>query len=89
MDDELIRALSFIKASRYRQKVLESLNSAILTPSDIAKEIDTRLNHVSMYLRELKDERLVVCLNEEAKKGRLYQLTALGEQVYGIVKRGI
>ncbi|MCK8519806.1 winged helix-turn-helix domain-containing protein [Methanoculleus sp. 7T] len=89
MDDELIRALSFTKASRYRRKVLESLDSAILTPSEIAKNIDTRLNHVSMYLKELKDEGLVVCLNEEAKKGRLYRLTALGEQVYGIVKRDI
>lgn len=86
MDEEFIRALSFIKSSLYRQKVLECINSVIKTPSEIAKDLDIRLNHVSMYLGELKKEGLVSCLNENSKKGRLYQLTELGQKVLEIIK---
>ena len=50
-------------------------------PSEIAKEVKIRLNHVSMFLKDLKLNGLVECLNEETRKGRLYQLTKLGKDV--------
>lgn len=36
---------------------------------------EIRTNHISKVLSELKNEELVVCINEEARKGRLYKLT--------------
>lgn len=75
----MINAISLIKSSEYRQKVLKAIGNEVLTPSEIAKKVDLRLNHVSMVLTDLKDKKLVKCLNEETKKGRLYELTELGK----------
>ena len=52
-----------------------------MTPSEISKSVNIRLNHVSMMLTNLKEADLVVCLNEESKRGRLYELTELGKKV--------
>ncbi len=75
----MVRAISLIKSSVYRAKILKAIGSEMIMPSEIAKKVGIRLNHVSMFLRELKDEGLVECLNEDTKKGRLYQLTKLGK----------
>ena len=48
----------------------------------IAKELDLRQSQILATLAELKSANLVVCLNEEKKRGRLYQLTDLGLRVY-------
>jgi DNA-binding MarR family transcriptional regulator len=86
MEEELIQALSFIKSSTHRRTIIDVLCSNIYTPSEIANASDLRLNHVSMYLGELKAMGIVECLNEDAKRGRLYQLTDFGKRVHDIVK---
>ena len=68
-------------ASKYRLNILKSLNDTVKTPSLIAKDIDLRTNHVSNVLKDLKENNLVVCLNEEAHKGRLYKNTDLGIEI--------
>ena len=75
----MINAISLIKSSEYRHKVLKAIGNEVITPSEIARKVDLRLNHVSTVLTDLKDKKLVKCLNEETKKGRLYQLTELGK----------
>jgi len=75
----MINAISLIKSSEYRHKVLKAIGNEVITPSEIARKVDLRLNHVSAVLTDLKDKKLVKCLNEETKKGRLYQLTELGK----------
>lgn len=80
MDEELIKSISLIKSSSYRQKILECLGTNIMTPAELAKKSGYRLSHVSMYLTDLKGTGLVQCLNEESKKGRLYQMTDLGKK---------
>ena len=75
----MINAISLIKSSEYRHKVLKAIGDEVITPSEIARKVDLRLNHVSMVLTDLKAKKLVKCLNEETKKGRLYQLTELGK----------
>jgi len=77
----MIDAISLIKSSEYRHKVLKAIGNEILTPSEISKKVDLRLNHVSMVLTDLKNKKLVECLNEETKKGRLYQVTKLSKDV--------
>ena len=60
---------------------MKSIGKSIKTPSNIAKEINLRTNHVSNVLKELKEKELVVCLNEDARKGRLYKNTELGVKI--------
>lgn len=80
MDTELIKPISLLKSSKYREKILRFIGDKIITPKEIAEGIDIRINHVSMFLRDLKKNKLVECLNEEDKRGRLYQLTKIGKR---------
>ncbi len=77
----MVSGVSLVRSSLYRQKILSSLKGKTMTPSEIAKSVGFRLNHVSMVLKNLKKTGLVVCLNEENKRGRLYELTELGKKV--------
>lgn len=84
----MVNAISLLKSSEYRLKITKAIGKDTLTPSEIADKIGIRLNHVSMFLRELKENKLVKCLNEENKKGRLYELTGLGKNaIYRINKK--
>ena len=60
---------------------MRAIGDSIKMPSEIATITNIRLNHVSMFLKNLKENNLVECLNEDSKKGRLYQLTRLGKDV--------
>ena len=82
MDKEIIKGISLLKNSDYRRRILESLSDAnYLTPSEISKSTKIRLNHISNFLKNLKDNKLIICLNNNEKRGRLYQLTELGKKV--------
>lgn len=88
MNPKLIKGITIIKTSEYRRKILESLlNVDYLTPSEIAKKTDIRLNHVSNFLRDLKEENLIICLNDQEKRGRLYQITELGKNVLNSIQK--
>lgn len=73
--------LGFIKVSPTRYKVIKSLSGRYKMPSEIAKELDMRTTQVSNALSDLKKEDLVVCINENAKKGRLYECTDKGNEL--------
>jgi predicted transcriptional regulator len=75
----MVTAVSLLKSSEYRLKITQAIGNGTLTPSELANKINIRLNHVSLFLRELKNKKLVKCLNEESRKGRLYELTELGK----------
>ena len=75
----MVTAVSLLKSSEYRFKIIQAIGNNTLTPSEIANKINIRLNHVSAFLRELKGKKLVKCLNEANRKGRLYELTDLGK----------
>ena len=77
----MVDAISLLKSSEYRHKIVTAIGDKTLTPSEIANATKIRLNHVSFFLKELKEHELVKCLNEESKKGRLYELTGLGKNV--------
>ncbi len=81
MRDDLIKGVSLLKSSEYRLKITMSLKGGIKTPSEMSKLTEIRLNHISKSLKELKENGLVECLNEESRKGRLYRLTKLGVEV--------
>jgi len=79
MEKGMVTAISLLKSSDYRFKIVEAIGGDTLTPSEIAQKINIRLNHVSIFLREMKENNMVKCLNEESRKGRLYELTKLGK----------
>jgi len=79
MRKEMVTAISLLKSSGYRLKIIQAISDDTLTPSEIANKIDIRLNHVSMFLKDLKENNLVKCLNEDTRKGRLYELTEAGK----------
>ena len=71
--------VSLLARSKKRISVLKSLEKEDKIPSRISKDIDDNSNHVSKYLKTLKDAELVECLNEEDKRYRCYSITDKGK----------
>lgn len=81
-DEEMVDLLTYVKPSKYRKNILLALeNEELKIPSEIANEIATITSHVSSHLSCLKEKDLIKCINEDARKGRLYQITAKGKNV--------
>lgn len=70
-----------MQISKYRVKVMKSLEGEVKIPSVIANDSGIRTNHISNVLSELKAHELVECINPEVRKGRLYRQTDKGEAV--------
>lgn len=77
----------FVSASEYRKKILLSLHDKPKTPKEIEGESDYRLSHISNTLSELSDKGLAKCLTEKRSKGRVYDLTGLGEKIAKQIKK--
>ena len=82
MDTEFEILKQYVLSSQYRYKVMMVLSrDGVKIPSQISVETMILKNHISKILRELKLKGLIECINEESRKGRLYRLTSIGEQV--------
>ena len=81
LSDEMLSEISYVEISKYRLKVMKTLDSEVKIPTQIAKDSGIRTNHISKVLAELKAHELVECINPEARKGRLYRHTDKGEEV--------
>lgn len=77
-------AYGFVVGSEYRRSVLGAMEPGARTPKQIAIVTKLHLSHVSTTLNELANEKVVICLTPELRKGKLFQLTDLGRE---IVKR--
>ena len=84
---DYIASLSYVKRSKNRIAVVKSLGTTLKIPSDIANEMNLRVNQISAILSDLKKEQICVCINEDQKVGRLYQLTPKGIEVYEFLKK--
>ena len=85
-ENEIIHQVSYIKRSKNRLKVVYIIDDSFKMPSEIAKEMDLRINQISAILSELKKEDIVVCINEHEKVGRFYKLTDTGKEALTIIK---
>ena len=81
LSDEMLTEMSYVNISKYRTKVMKSLDGEVLIPTQIAENSGIRTNHISKVLAELKAHELVECINPEVKKGRLYRLTNKGDVI--------
>ncbi len=77
MDDDI----EYVRRSKNRTHIMKSLDEFPKIPSELAEATVISLQHTSHGLKELSDRDLVVCLNPEEKKGRIYRLTEKGEKV--------
>jgi len=74
-------AYGFVVASKYREMVTRCLLQHPKTPTQISAQTDLALAHVSRVLQELGREKLVVCINPNRSKGRVYELTDAGKTI--------
>lgn len=81
MNDETLKKYAYVMVSSYRVKTMRALKNETKIPTQIAKDAEIRPNHISKVLRELKEAGVVECINEDQKKGRLYRLTDVGEEI--------
>lgn len=81
MNEETVEKLSFVRSSKHRENILRFIDDEIKIPTEIAQNINISSKHISKYLGELKDKDIVTCLNEQDKRGRLYKLTPLGNEI--------
>lgn len=75
-----------IISSKYRMEILYILEDSVMKPGEISLRFSKKNAQVSKALTELKKRKLVVCLNEEKTKGRLYTATDEGKEVLKIIK---
>ncbi len=80
-EKELYSILGFVKVSKYRTDTLKTIGHTYKMPTEIARETEFKTSQVSTALIDLKKKNLVICLNEDAKKGRLYRCTELGHEI--------
>jgi len=73
--------LSYVLASRQREKVLAAVVPSPHTPGQIAKQTGLHPSHVSRTLGELSRTDLVTCLSGE-RRGKLYAASNLGHAVF-------
>ena len=69
-----------------QKKVMKSLEGNVKIPTAIANDSGIRTNHISKVLKELKEHKLVECINPEVRKGRLYRLTDTGKEIVNNLK---
>ena len=81
MDDETLKTYAYVNISTYRVKTVKALKDQVKTPTKIAEDAGIRTNHISKVLKELKESGVAECINEDFKKGRIYRLTSLGEEI--------
>ena len=80
-EKELYTILGFVKISKYRMATMKTIGTTFKMPSEISRESGLKTSQVSSALLDLKKKNLVVCLNEESKKGRIYRCTDFGLEV--------
>jgi len=90
VSDKVLVLSGYVEISSKRLRVMNVLSQDVKMPKNIAEESNILQNHISKILRDMKMHDLVVCINEEARKGRLYRLTPLGVDVKEhLVEKGV
>jgi DNA-binding MarR family transcriptional regulator len=80
MNSTFWKQVGYVKRSTNRAKALE-LTLTPITPSELGRTMKISLTHASKIIRELHSQKLITCLNNELKVGRIYQITLTGKKV--------
>tara|TARA_Y100000310_G_C20094431_1_gene539802 strand:- start:7 stop:267 length:261 start_codon:yes stop_codon:yes gene_type:complete len=82
MNKEELKLYSWVVRGSQRTKVLKAFNGHI-TPTQVKNVTKLGLNNVSDILRLFVKMNLAICLNEDEKLGRIYELTDIGKKIKG------
>ena len=80
--NEVHPSLGYVMAGKYRKAVLIALQTGALSPTEITRQTNCYQSRISQALTDLASRDLVVCVNPDDRKGKLYRLTQDGERVY-------
>ena len=84
-EDEKWEIVGYVKSSSIRYAILKTLDTEFLMPTEIAQKTEKPLAQVSIALKSLKSNELIVCKNENARKGRLYKNTELALEILSMI----
>ena len=76
--------IGFVKVSKYRTDTLKTIGHTYKMPTEIARETEFKTSQVSCALIDLKKKNLVICLNEDAKKGSFIGAPSLAMKSWSI-----
>jgi len=88
LDNELyIIIIADIKSSKYRREALNIFmkSKESKTPSEISKILGIEISHTCKILNNLKDHKLIKCVNEKDKRNKKHRISELGENIGNIV----
>ena len=80
-DDNFWTLYAYVVSSKYRKLVIKVLYKGPAIPKEISRRTGKAQPHISRALKELKNRKLVTCINPQEKKGRIYKLTTIGLKV--------
>jgi len=81
MEAETAEKLGWVKLSKHRKKIIKDISYSLKIPTEISKSTALSKSEVSRTLKTLKNKGIVVCLNEESHRGRVYSLTKEGKNI--------
>ena len=73
--------IGIIRGSSYRKKIFLSLSTGEKTPTQLVKDVNIKMSHISRALKELQEEKLIACLTPKLRKHKIYGLTDLGKAI--------
>ncbi len=79
----------YVLASKYRIIVSILLLESPKTPTQIQKKTKVAISHISRALNELLAKEIVKCLNPNAIKGRIYNLSEEGREIVKEVQKNL
>lgn len=83
-----LEIISWLKRGKVRLQVFQNIDKRTM-PSEIVRLLSQKRRRISSSyyaqvgraLKELKEQKLIVCLNPDEKTGRFYCLTLLGRKI--------
>ena len=72
------KIISFLLRGKRRMAVLSALQKEKM-PKQISEELKLSLSNVSLALKELRQKKLIECLNPKEKLFKFYSLTKRGK----------
>lgn len=79
--------VGFLKASKNRLKVFKELSKGEKTPKELEEILDLYFSQISMILKELVERELIICLNKDSRKGKIYALSEKGKDIKKSVEK--
>jgi len=82
-----IEDLQWLRVSKYRLRILLALEDKMKSPSELEKELNLKLSHVSRSLSQLSSKGYVVDKTPNLGRNKLYAITKRGKDALKKLKQ--